>query len=255
MEYQLKIFGLERMRKMRKFRNICLSVVALAMASSSQAVLFTWSGNSTVSGQTLSASADFTSVGNTLTIVLSNTSAQASNNPADTLGTLVWNMTGTTFSQPHASNNVDQGASTVRLNNALYTSAYDLDKEYMYNDAFTFQSVNFDHGISCVGLGVFATNNDTFYERMMGLGNAGSSPGDAFSISAPAGTQNAANNIPVVRNSVTFTVVANAPINLSDINSVNFSFGSGAQTNSVPEPATMAMLTIGVTALIRRRKK
>jgi hypothetical protein len=232
-----------------------MSVACLAFSATSNALLFTWSGTSTTSGQTLSASADFTAVGNVLTIVLSNDSAQASNNPADTLGTLVWNQTGTSFLQPNAGNNVDQGASVVELNNAAYTSSYDLDKEYMYEDAFSFQSVSFGHGISCVGIGIFGTNSDTFYERMMGLGNAGSSMGDAFSISSPFGTQNAANNNPVVRNSVTFTLVSSEPINLAAINSVNFSFGSAAQTNSVPEPATIAAIAIGVIACIRKRRK
>ncbi len=240
---------------MNKFGIIGISVACLAFASSANAILFTWSGTSTTSGQTLSASADFTASGNVLTIVLSNASAQASNNPADTLGTLVWNQTGMTFVQPHASNNVDQGASVVQLNNATYTGSYDLDKEYMYEDAFTFQSVNFGHGVSCVGLGVFGTNSDTFYERMMGLGNAGSSPGDDYAISSSFGTLNAANNNPAVRNSVTFTLVGNGPINLAAINNVNFSFGSAAQTNSVPEPATMAVIGLGVVALIRKRRK
>jgi len=229
----------------------------LGAAAQSQAVLFTWTGNSNVSGQSLSVSADFTAVGNVLTIVLSNNSPQASNNPADTLGTLLWDHPGVSFSQPNAGNNVALASgSSVVLNNAPYTDPYDLNKEYMYNDSVTLQSVNFDHGVSSVGIGQFATNSDTFYERMKGLGNAGSSPGDAFSICSTFGTTNAANNNPAVNNAIVFTLVGTSNIDVNSINNVAFSFGSGAQTTSiVPEPASMAALGIGAIALIRRRRK
>jgi hypothetical protein len=241
-------------------KKIAFAVCAAAMmgaAGKAQAIVFTWNGNSNVSGQTLDVSADFTAVGNVLTIVLTNNSPQASNNPADTLGTLLWDLPGVTFLQPDAGNNVSlAGSSSVTLNNQPYTDPYDLNKEYMYNNNVTLQSVNFGHGVSSVGIGVFSTNNDTFYERMKGLGDAGSAPGDAFSICSPFGTSGAANNNPAVNNSLMFTLVGNGPIDVNSISNVAFSFGSGAQTTSiVPEPASLAALGIGALALLRRRRK
>lgn len=242
---------------MKKIHYLAFSFLSLVMANSSQAVVFSWTGTSNISGQTLTASADFTAVGNVLTIKLSNDSLQASNNPADTLGTLFWDMP-TTFLAGNATNNASQGASVVEQNNVAYTGAYDLNKEYMYNDGLVFQSVNFDHGVSSVGLGAggFATNNDTFYERMKGLGNAGSTPADAFSMASAFGTSGAANNIPVVRNAMTFTLTSASAIDLASIHDVNFSFGSGGQTNSVvPEPGSIAAICVGLISLARRRKR
>jgi len=230
----------------------CFGVISIAGLS--QAVTFSWSGLSNDTGNMLGASADFTAVGNVLTIVLTNTSTGPSTSPADTLGTLVWDMSNA-VTQPDGGNDVDQGASSVMQNNAIYGSAYDLDKEWMYEDAFTFLGIGFGHGVSSVGLGVFGTNEDTFYERMKGSGAAGSSMADRFSISSAAGTTGAANNFPVVQNSITFTLVSDTAIELNSIGNVGFSFGSGAQTSSVPEPATMTLLALGAAAIIKRRKR
>lgn len=242
---------------MKKLNLVSLLGLAMVVPATSQAVLFTWTGTSGDSGNALSASANFTAAGNILTIVLTNTSTGISSSPADTLGTLVWNLPGTVVTSS-LTNNVSLGAGAVKQNNTAYGSSFDLNQEYMYNDAVTIGSTSYGHGVSSVGLGEFATNNDTFYERLRGQGNAGSSMADRFSISSAAGTSGAANNFPVVNNSLTFTLLFNSPVNVSQIDKVGFSFGSGSQTNGVgvvPEPASMAILGIGAAALLRRRKK
>lgn len=220
---------------------------------------YTWSGVSRDTLRPLSASATFTASGNTLTIVLTNTSSSAAGSPADTLGSLVWNMPGSVVTNSTV-NNVTLGTSTVKENNVAFTGSFDLNKEYMYNDEVsiydpvTAQSYAFRHGISSVGIGQFATNNDTFFERLRGKGNAGSSQADRFSIAPESGTTGAANNFAVVNNSLTFTLLYNAPVNISAIEGVNFSYGSASQTNSVPEPTSAAVVGLGIAALFKRRK-
>ena len=237
------------------YKTLGLAILAFGSATASHAVILTWTGNSNDTGNQLKAKAEFTAVGNVLTIVLTNTSTGVSASPADTLGTLCWNMNNV-FTTPSLTNNVAVTAgSSVKQNNAAYGSSYDLNKEYMYNNSFVFAGNSFAHGVSSVGIGIFGTNSDTFYQRMRGQGPAGSSSADRFSMSSSAGTSGAANNFPVVNNSVTFTLLSNSTINLNSINKVAFSFGSNAQTSAVvPEPATMAALGLGVAALIRRKR-
>lgn len=239
---------------MKKFGLFCFVALGVSGATTSHAVLFSWTGISNDTGSTLSSSADFTSVGNVLTIVLTNTSAGPSASPADTLGTLLWDFSGSVVTTS-STNNVSLGSSVVNQNNAPYGGGYDLNKEYMYNDGITLSGFNFEHGVSAVGIGQFSTNNDTFYERLRGQGNAGSTPGDAFSISSASGTTGAANNVPVVNNSLTFTLMFDRAVDVNQIRNVAWSFGSGAQTTSVPEPATMAVLGLGAFGLLRRRAR
>jgi hypothetical protein len=233
----------------------CLALGSLAVLSAAApAVTFDWTGPSGDTGNPLHARASFTASGNVLTIVLSNLSTGPSASPADTLGTLVWNMPGTIVT-PSLTNAVTLGASTVIENNASYGSSFDLNKEYMYANNLTLASNTFQHGISSVGIGVFATNNDTFYERLRGEGNAGSTPSDAFSIASAAGTTGAANNFPLVKNSITVTLLSSAPVNLANISNVGFSFGSGAQTvGIVPEPTSLAFVGLAALAAFKKRR-
>jgi hypothetical protein len=57
-----------------------------------------------------------------------------------------------------------------------------------------------------------------------------------------------------VNNSVTFTFTLSSAISESDIQNVMVSYGSGGETQLVPEPATIAAIGIGALGLIRRRR-
>ncbi|HLP00280.1 MAG TPA: XDD4 family exosortase-dependent surface protein, partial [Fimbriimonas sp.] len=197
---------------MKKLNLLSLVAIAAALPSASQALTFSWSGPSNDTGNTLSASASFTSVGNSLVIVLTNTSTGVSSSPADTLGTLAWNLPGSVVTNSLVNNVALTSGGSVKQANSVYGSSYNLNQEYMYNDAVTIGGNSFAHGVSSVGLGEFGTNSDTFYERLRGQGNAGSSQADRFSISSAAGTSGAANNFPVVNNSLTFTLLFNGQV-------------------------------------------
>lgn len=244
---------------MKKLNIVSLITLAAALPAASQAITFNWTGTSNDTSNLLSASASFTAVGNSLVIVLTNTSTGISASPADTLGTVAWNLPGSVVTSSLVNNVVLTSGTSVKQANAIFGGSYDLNKEYMYNDAITIGANNYSHGVSSVGIGQFATNNDTFFERLRGQGNAGSSMADQYSIASAAGTAGSANNFPVVNNSLTFTLLFNAPVDVNQIDRVGFSFGSGSQTNgtstAVPEPASMAVLAMGAAALIRRRKK
>lgn len=221
------------------------------IVSAANATLFVLSGTSNASGDTLSATADFTCVDNVLTIVLTNTQATASTNGADVLGGLFFDIAGTIPNVVDV--NVFLGSSSFVLkNNGVPGATNPLSHEWMYKSPAG-GSFGTMFALGATGFPGFNTNSDTINELFEG-GSASAGANDNYGIVPILGITAGNSTNVYVNNALTFELVFDGNIEC-DILNVYASYGSNGQTVITPEPATMAALGLGAIAMIRKRRK
>lgn len=234
----------------RKLHVAALAGVLMA-AGSAQASLFVLSGTSNTSGDTLSATAEFTCVDNVMTIVLTNTAAQAASDGADVLGGLFFDLAGTV---PNVVDiNVSLGGSSFELRDGGVPGATNpLSHEWMYQSPAN-GGPGTMYALGATGFPGFNTNADTINVLFEG-GSASAGANDDYGIIPTLGiTAGNFTNV-YVNNALTFEVVFDDDI-LCDVLNVYASYGSNGQTVITPEPATMAALGLGALAMLRKRRK
>ena len=235
----------------RRLALLAVGVAALFAAPSAGAVLFNFSGNSTVSGNPLSASADFSVSGTTLTIVLTNTASTAAMEVDDVLGGLFFDIAG---SNPVFSNGnvaLTGGSSFVHRDN-VSASGNPLNDEWMFDTSVA--KVGTEYGVGSTGFPDFNPNTKNFTAFFYG-GSATAGATNDYGLVPTAGVNAGMTTNVYVNNSVTFTFTLSSTISENDIQNVMVSYGSGGETQLVPEPATFIAMTIGAVALLRKRRK
>jgi len=235
----------------RRLSLLACGLTAVAVSSSAGAITFNFSGNSNASGNPLAASATFSVSGTTLTIVLTNTATSAATNGADVLDGVFFDIAGSnpTFSAGNVT--LTSGSSLVLMNN-VPTSGNPLNDEYMFDSPTPILGTEF--GIGSTGFPGFNPNNDNFTARFWS-GTAMSGGNSDYGTVPTAGITVGSTSNVYINNSVTFTFTLSSAISESDIENVMVSYGSGGETQLVPEPATMAAIGIGALGLLRRRRK
>jgi hypothetical protein len=238
----------------------------VCLIGQAQAFTYYFSGVSGSNGQALSASAQFTFSGTSLTIVLTNTAAAAANDGANVLDALCFDIAGTpVFSNGNAaltagSNLVKKNDNSSQSGNAFNTEwmfngkSADIDANPLAHDTSVGTPINTKYGISATGWPHFTTNAQTFSKVFHGV-NATAGANDDYGI-VPTGGITAGNTSNLyARDSMTFTFDLDSEISVRDLSNVTVSYGSGGSTVLTPEPATMAILGLGAFGLIRRRKR
>ena len=251
------------------FRNRILPAVIFAITgfilnqtkSDAQSVSYLVNG---VSANAVSASTSFSASGDTLTMMLTNTTAGGTLNRSDLLCSVYFsfaNGTNPTLNYLTATGTVTP-TSGADLTNQDLRAVTNGQNTWAYQSfsSLTFSGVSYEHGLSTVGNSSFT--GGAFPGSLVG--------NDDYAIIAP-GTNRAIsglNNIPLVRNSVTYTFSGFTGRNLSDIDHVLFGFTSsgGVMLEGtkfvVPEPSTYAMFGgmafagfLGLRRRIRSRRK
>lgn len=243
--------------------------LALASTPSQAVILFTGSGtNLEAGGGAVSGSASFSLSGNTLTVVLTNTSAAATPGRVDALTGLAWNITGSSPSLTLSSiqlTNPGTGAGQDRI----FTSKTASNTSDPLSGSWTNQlgaSPIAHYGVAATGFnGAFAASGIT-------RGSGGTDYGIVADGTFPnAGASNSFNSaFPLIQNSLMFTFTGAAGLTEGQFANVKFLYGtsgsglitgSSVSTNSinVPEPGSMTMLVglsvAGTGLLVRRRRK
>lgn len=223
----------------------------LGIVASANATLFVLAGTSNASGDALSATADFTCVGNVMTIVLTNTQATASTNGADVLGGLYFDLAGAV---PNVVDiNVSLGGSTFELKDGGTPGATNpLSHEWMYKSPAG-GSFGTMYALGSTGFPGFNTNQDTINELFEG-GSASAGANDDYGIIPVLGMTAGNSSNVYVNNALTFEFVFDDAI-VCDVLNVHASYGSNGQTVITPEPATMAAIGLGALAMLRKRRK
>jgi hypothetical protein len=131
--------------------------------------------------------------------------------------------------------------------------------EWAYRSGLSGAPGDRDYGISSTGLGLFG-NDDRFPGN--NLQGPDSPDGLQYGITS-AGDDPASGNTPVtgehalVQNSVvfTFTGIPNGFDPAANITGAVFQYGTSLDEPSIPEPTTVAFLSIGAALITRRRRK
>jgi hypothetical protein len=237
-------------------RAVMVLLVMTLWVAPASATLFTGSSGS------LAASADFSLVGDTLTIVLTNTSTADVAAPADVLTGVFFNMTSGTLTPVSASLNGSTAFYAAIVNNVGEGWSYGSGFDPLITHGMT-------SGISVAGLGVFAQAN--FFSPPVtpldGIDYGLLSLGD----NSATGNGGITSGGPLIKDSVKFTLTAPAGFSLAELGtSVVFQYGTaltepnfpgdnGTVPPPVPVPPTVWLMGSGMVGLAllgwRRRKQ
>ena len=231
----------------------------LGNAGTSEAILI----SGTCDG--LSASADFTVSGNTLTVVLTNTSANDVLIPSEVLTAVFFDIAGFSGTLTPVSALLS-GGSTVFFGS---DGGGNVGGEFAYANNLSGAPNSADMGISSAGFGLFGENNF----NGPNLGGPTAVDGLQYGITS-AGDNPATGNAAVtggnelIKNQVTFTLTSDTAFLESAITNVSFQYGTSlSETNctpgdhpTVPEPSTMLLLGLALSGsggigFLRRRRK
>lgn len=237
---------------MKRFGYVSLSALAMAVAASSQAVIFNFSGVSgSGSGDVLHARVEFQVSGTTLTVIMTNTDDNAAFNGADVLSSVYFNVTGTpTFSNGNAA--LTSGSSLVLINNGAPGSTNPLNNEWFWQSPNAGGGRQYSFGAT--GAIGFSPTNDSFDKVFHGGTGTGGGNDDYGLVPTLGQTAGNGSNV-YANNSMTFTFDLSSAISESDIHDVYVTYGSAATTTLTPEPATFGALAVGALALLRRRRR
>ncbi len=220
---------------------IILTSMLLVWSGTSLATGITFSGSS----GTLSASAAFDLTGNTLNLILTNTSSADVLVPSDVLSGLFFNTTHT----------LTPIAASLNGSTVSYGSMSQVGAGWQYKTGISTHGEN--SGISAAGLGIFGSGN--FYNpgnNLAGIDYGILSVGD----NPATGNTGVTGKGPLIKNSVEFTFNAAPGFTLDELgNSVVFQYGSSLTENNfsspVPEPATILLLGSGLIGIVAYGRK
>lgn len=225
------------------FAACAAGVLSFAQAS----VIFSGSGNNPEVGANASGSAMFTISGNTLTLVLTNTTAPRTTAQGNA-------MTGVTFNFSSGSTVLSltstalTGGSTYWTSKTTNVAAPSLAGSWT---AAIVSNAQHQYGVATTGF------NGWFNGGSISLGNAAPNYGIVA-----AGTFDGSNvsfggsQYPFVQNSMTFTFTGVAGFTEAQITNVKLLFGTDGTgvIEAVPTPGSLALIGLGGIACIRRRR-
>lgn len=223
-------------------------IVGVGASSRSDAVIFVGAGGD------LAARAEFTVSGNTLTVVLTNTSTADVSVPADLLTAVFFDIAGyppATFSPVSA---LLSGGSAVYFGP---DGSGNVGGEWAFGSGFSGAPDDATLGISSAGFGLFGSAN--FNGPNLAGPNAVNGPNYGL---LSAGDNTTTGNamvtgaVPLIKNQVTFTLTGSVPFSENDISNVSFQYGtslsepnipSDGNPPHVPEPSTMLLLGLALS--------
>jgi len=236
-----------------------IALAAIGLGLSAQPAKANW----VFSSGDLSASADFTVVGSTLTVTLKNTASVSPNDPAGVLSALFFNYSGpgsisfTPLGMGHSAATAS-GAANYAGNYGGF-GPKDIGGEWAFNTSVH----GFNYGLSSTGLNLFGpgdrfNNNDLTSPDspdgiQWGIVNSGYVNG-----SGNGGVQ----DIPFVRDTATFKFTISGGFDPTKITGVEFLYGTafgegggGGTPHDVvtPAPAGLVLLVSGLPVLALRR--